>query len=88
MSLDELQRIRQWNVAHQRDHPLEYHAFEVMLTLWVVGWVGWVPAFVFDALWAAPLLAVAMSAPALYVTLRLKAHRSRRLRCDWIHVRG
>jgi hypothetical protein len=29
-----------------------------------------------------------MSAPALYVTLRLKAHRSRRLRCDWIHVRG
>ena len=29
-----------------------------------------------------------LAAPALYVTLRLKAHRSRRLRCDWIHVRG
>jgi len=49
--------------------------------------VGWIPAFTFDALWAAPLLAFAMSAPTMYVALREKAHKARRLRCDWISVR-
>ena len=40
-----------------------------------------------DALWAAPLLALGMSAPAMYVTWRARAHKARRLRCDWISVR-
>jgi hypothetical protein len=53
----------------------------------MAGWVGWIPAFTLSALWAAPVLAVAMSAPTLYVTWRVKAHRARRLRCDWIAVR-
>jgi hypothetical protein len=30
---------------------------------------------------------VAMSAPTMYVTWRTRAHRARRLRCDWIGVR-
>ena len=87
MKLETLQRIKQWTVKNQKDHPVEYHAWDAMLTLWMMGWVGWVPAFTFEALWAAPLLAVAMSAPTLYVTWRVKAHQSRRLRCDWIAVR-
>lgn len=87
MKLETLQRIKQWTVKNQKDHPVEYHAWDAMLTLWMMGWVGWVPAFTFEALWAAPLLAVAMSAPTLYVTWRVKAHQSRRLRCDWLAVR-
>jgi hypothetical protein len=55
--------------------------------LWVAGWVGWLPAFAFDAWWAGPVLAVAMSAPTLYVAWRVKAHQARRLRCDWLQVR-
>lgn len=87
MDLDTLQRIKRWHVAHQRERPVECYTWDAMLTLWVVGWVGWIPAFTFDALWAAPLLACAMSAPTMYVTLRQKAHKARRLRCDWISVR-
>jgi hypothetical protein len=33
------------------------------------------------------VLAIAMSAPTLYVAWRVKAHRERRLRCDWLAVR-
>jgi len=84
MSLDELQRIKQWHVRHRQENPVEYQAWDLMLTLWLMGWIGWIPAFAFDALWAAPLLAVAMSAPTLYCTLRGKAHHARRLRCDWL----
>lgn len=86
MSLDELQRIKRWHVIHQREHPVECRMWDAVLTLWLVGWVGWLPAFAFDALWAAPLLAIAMSAPTLYVTLRMKAHQARRVRCDWLHA--
>jgi hypothetical protein len=87
MNLDALQRIKRWHVAHQQEHPLEYHAWDAMLTLWIVGWVGWIPAFTFDALWAAPLLTAAMSAPAMYVAWRRRAHAQRRLRCDWVDLR-
>lgn len=84
MSVDELQRIKQWHVRHWREHPVECQLWDAMLTLWVMGWVGWIPAFAFDALWVAPLLAAAMSAPALYAAWRMRAHRQRRLRCDWL----
>lgn len=84
MTLNELQRIKQWHVNHRGDHPVEYHLWDGMLTLWVMGWVGWLPAFAFDALWAAPLCALAMAAPGLYVAWRSRAHRARRLRCDWL----
>ena len=85
MNLNELQRIKQWHVQHRGEHPLEYHLWDGMLTLWVMGWVGWVPAWAFDQLWSTPLCAAAMFAPTLYVAWRAKAHRAQRLRCDWIH---
>ncbi len=83
MTLEDLQRIKKWHVAHRCDHPVEYHMWDMVLTLWVMGWVGWLPAFAFDALWSFPLCAFAMGAPGLYVAWRLKAHREGRLRCDW-----
>ncbi len=43
MTLNELQRIKQWHVHHRQDHPLEYHLWDAMLTLWLMGWVGWLP---------------------------------------------
>ena len=36
MTLNELQRIKQWHVAHKADHPLEYHLWDLVLTLWVL----------------------------------------------------
>ena len=84
MQLAELQRIKQWQVEHRPTQPLEYHAWDLVLTLWVAGWVGWIPAFAFDALWAAPLCLLGTSAPDLYRAYRARLHRLRRLRCDWL----
>ena len=87
MDIAGLQRIKRWHVSHQQDRPLEYHAWDAMLILWLMGWVGWIPALAFGAFWSVPLLVAGMFAPTLYVAWRAKAHRERRLRCDWIAVR-
>lgn len=84
MDLAAMQRIKQWHLRHQADHPVEYHAWDLVLTLWLAGWVGWLPAFAMEALWLAPVLALAVSGPRMYVAWRTWAHRSRRLRCDWL----
>jgi hypothetical protein len=83
MNLDELQRIKQWHMRH-RNHPVESHIWDAMLTLWMAGWVGAIPALAFEALWALPLCVTAILAPTLYASWRLKAHQARRLRCDWV----
>jgi hypothetical protein len=84
MTLSELQRIKQWHIDHRPEHPVEYHLWDAMLTLWVMGWVGWLPALALGAAWAAPLCMAAISAPTLYATWRARAHRLQRVRCDWI----
>ncbi len=84
MKIAELQRIKQWHVAHRQEHPLEYQLWDAMLTLWVMGWVGWLPAYAFELFWVIPLCALATAAPDIYVAWRAKAHRARKLRCDWI----
>ena len=83
LPLAELQRIKQWHISHRHDHPLEYQLWDAMLTLWVMGWVGWLPVYAFQQLWAIPLCVLAIAAPGLYAGWRTWAHRARRLRCDW-----
>jgi hypothetical protein len=84
LSLNELYRIKQWHVDHRDDHPMENHLWDGMLTLWVLGWMGWLPAMVMDALWALPLCAAGIALPRLYVAWRERAHLAQRLRCDWL----
>ena len=84
MTLDQLQRIKQWHVAHRHERPLEYHLWDAVLTLWLMGWVGWLPTLAFAVWWAAPLCLVGTVAPTLYVGWCLRAHSRQRLRCDWL----
>ena len=84
MPLAELQRIKQWHVSHRHRHPIEYQLWDAMLTLWVVGWVGLLPASALQQLWAVPLCVLAIAAPSLYAAWRNRAHRQKRVRCDWI----
>ncbi|UCV00488.1 hypothetical protein [Acidovorax radicis] len=88
MTLNELQRIRQWHVAHKADHPLEYHLWDAVLTLWIMGWVGWFPVCAFGETWCAPLCLAGTLVPSGYVAWRARAHRLRKLRCDWIGPQG
>lgn len=84
ITLSELQRIKQWHVAHRDEHPLEYQLWDGVLTLWVLGWMGWVPALAMDALWALPLCMAGTLLPRVYVHWREMAHAAHRLRCDWL----
>ncbi|MEO8013871.1 MAG: hypothetical protein ABI642_06985 [Polaromonas sp.] len=86
VTLAQLQRVKQWREAQHGAHPLERQVWEAVLTLWMTGWMGWLPAFAFDADWAYPLCLLGMYAPSLYVYWRARAHASQRLRCDWIDL--
>ncbi|MEY4882765.1 MAG: hypothetical protein RIS34_619 [Pseudomonadota bacterium] len=88
ISLTELQRIKKWHVAHRSDHPLEYQLWDAVLTVWIMGWIGWLPAYALGAWWATPLCVLAMLSPRLYVYWRQQAHETQRLRCDWLDCVG
>ncbi len=84
MTLQQLQQLKRWHVEHRADHPVEYHLYDLVLTSWLLGWMGAPAALLLgQAQW---LLAcgLAFAAPALYVTWRGWLHRRGRLRCDWL----
>lgn len=84
LTLVDLQRIRLWHLEHRLDHPLECQSWDLMLSLWLMGWVGWLPAFALEMSGAWPLCLLASGAPELYVRWRRRAHQRARLRCDWL----
>jgi len=83
MTLQQFHSLKQWH-THHANHPLEKNIWEMVLTLWMCGWVGGAAAFVL----ASPLASIACLAllflPTAYVKLRSRLHRQQRLRCDWI----
>ncbi|MFO1338170.1 MAG: hypothetical protein U1F53_08025 [Burkholderiaceae bacterium] len=84
MTLAQLAAMKAWMVAHKRHQPVEYHACDVVLTLWLMGWMG-APAFVLlDEPWAVLASVVLCFAPAAYLRLRRRWHRAGHLRCDWL----
>ncbi len=84
LTLADLQRVKKWHLAQQATHPLEYHVWDAVLSLWLMGWIGWLPAIAFDAAWLFPLCGLGMLMPRLYVRFRARTHRAGRLRCDWL----
>ncbi len=86
ISLAQFQRLKNWRVAQHSVHPVECHMWEWVLTLWMMGWIGWLPAYAFEAPWAYPLCLLGICLPVLYVRVRARAHATQRLRCDWLDV--
>ncbi len=82
MTLDELPRIKQSHVAHKADHPLDYHLWDLVLTVWLLGWVGWFPICAFCEPCAAPVCLIGIFVPSLYVAWRTRAHLRHTLRSD------
>lgn len=84
MTLQQLTTVKRWHQTHPRERSLEQQLWDVMLTCWLMGWMG-VPA----AVLLAPGLGVAVCVglffvPSLYVRLRARLHRRGVLRCDWL----
>ena len=86
LTLLQLQRLKYWHVAQRASHPLEYEVWNVVLMVWLMGWIGWVPALTFESIWVLPLCLLGVLMPQFYVQARLRAHQSGRLRCDWLHL--
>jgi len=84
MNLRQLSTLKRWHVAHRDRNPLEYHAWDAVLTLWLMGWMGLPPMLLLNWLWGTLLCLLMFYAPPLYVRLRLRLHRRGALRCDWL----
>ena len=84
MTLRQMSSLKRWHLAHRERSPLEYHAWDTMLTLWLIGWMGVPPALLLHWTWAVALCVLLYFAPPAYVRLRARLHRSGRLRCDWL----
>ncbi len=85
-ALARLQRIKTWLKAHQHSHRVEYEAFDAVLTIWLMGLVGALPAIVLQEWWLLPLCYLAAFAPSMYIARRLRQHTQGKLRCDWAHL--
>ena len=86
ITLTQMQRVKNWHAAQRGARPVEKEVWEAVLTIWLMGWIGWLPAFAFDAQWAYPLCVLGMFAPGLYVYCRARAHERRYVRCDWLDL--
>jgi hypothetical protein len=83
MTLSQFQALELWH-SHHRGHPLERSAWDVVLTMWMMGWVGLPAALLLGVGWAEVACLAGLFLPGSYVAWRARLHRRGRLRCDWI----
>ncbi|MEW6706676.1 MAG: hypothetical protein AB1430_17645 [Pseudomonadota bacterium] len=84
MTLQQLTVLKRWHVVHRREAPVEYHTWDAVLTLWLMGWMGIPAALILGQVYGLMLFTGLLAAPAAYVALRRRLHASGRLRCDWL----
>jgi hypothetical protein len=84
MTLNQLSMIKRWHQTHHRDHGVEYHLWDIMLTAWILGWMGLPAAALLAPQAGLPACLVLYLMPSIYVGLRRRLHRASLLRCDWL----
>ncbi len=89
MTLAQLALVKAWHLDHHATQPLEFHAWDTVLTLWLMGWTGAPGMALLDETWAVVGFVLLMFSPSAYVVARDRLQRKGWLRCDWLHlVRG
>jgi len=84
MTLLQFHSLKTWHQRHWREHPVEKHTWDAVLTVWCAACVGALVSLVlFEPLGELACLAL-MFLPSAYVNLRAHLHRTGRLRCDWV----
>jgi hypothetical protein len=84
MTIHQLSVLKQWHVQHRRLRPVEFHAWDVILTLWVLGLLGMPVEIVLSQFLGLMACGSLLFVPGGYVALRRRLHLSGRLRCDWL----
>ena len=83
MTLVQFERLKAWHQRHLREQPVEKHAWDMVLTFWLAGCVGFPSAIVIHAGWAEVTCFALLFLPRAYVALRRRLHHAGILRCDW-----
>ena len=83
MTLVQFERLKMWHQRHWREQPIEQHAWDMVRTFLLAGWVGFPSAFPVHARRAAAVCAALLFLPGAYVGLRRLLHRAGIVRCDW-----
>lgn len=84
MTLAQMSQVRLWHLEHRHHAPLESHAWDGVLTLWLLGWMGVPPALLLHWTWMVLTCVPLSLTPRVYVALRRWLHGRGRLRCDWL----
>ena len=84
MTLLQLAQIKHWLRLHGRQHPLELHAWDLVLTSWVLGFMAVPVLMLIEAFLLLPLCLAGFLLPSAYARWRIYLHRHGRLRCDWL----
>ena len=84
MKLQQYQDLRIWHLRQGHRHPVERALWDLVLTVWLLGWIGAPTAFLLHNGWAEVGCLNVLFLPGLYVAARRRLHNTRRLRCDWI----
>ena len=88
MTLLQLSAIHHWLRDRKDQRPLEFHTWDAVLTLWLMGWLGVPAELLLDDLWGVVACAAGLMVPRAYVALRQRLHRRGTLRCDWLHLQA
>jgi hypothetical protein len=83
MKLSQFESLKTWHQRHWRERPLEKQVWDIVVTLWLAGWVGFPSAFLLHARWGELACIALLFLPGAYVWLRRRLHRAGVLRCDW-----
>ena len=86
MTLAQLAAMKAWHVAHKATQPLEFHTWDGVLTIWLMGWTGAPATALLNEPWAVLLCVLLLFVPQAYLALRRRLHLAGRLRCDWLTV--
>lgn len=86
MTIQQLSILKQWHVLHKRERPIEFHTWDAVLTLWLMGWLGIPAEIILWQLYGLIACTALLLTPAAYIALRRRLHLSGRLRCDWLEV--
>ena len=84
MTLTQYHALKVWHTRHCRDRPLEKSAWDLVLMLWMCGWVGLPATLLVGAPLATLGCTVLLLLPTAYVAARRRLHRRGVLRCDWV----
>ena len=67
MKLVQFEKLKAWHQRHWREQPVEKHVWDMVLTFWLAGWVGFPSAFLVHAGWAEAMCVALLFLPGAYV---------------------